>query len=787
MADATAIQRSSSSGLIPTSTHWGNYLLERCDGKIVAVHPYAADAEPSAIGQSLINAQDPGCRVPQPMVRQGYLKRRWESDGQGRGREPFVPVSWEQALELAAAALERTRSEYGNQAIYGGSYGWSSAGRFHHAQSQVHRFLNTIGGYTYSVNSYSLSAAENILPHILGRADIELQFEAPTVDDMVANTGLVVGFGGIATKNTQILAGGLGAHTAERQLQVLRRANVDFVNVSPVQDDMSDFLGAEWWPCRPNSDVAIMLGIAHTLVAEQLVDCEFVDRYCVGFDRFLPYLLGATHGRAKDAEWAGELAEIPAENIRSLARRMAATRTVIGVSWSLQRAEHGEQPYWMATALAAMLGYTGLPGGGVAYGYGSVHNIGFGGRRIPPFKMGALPRGKNPVTDYIPVSRIADMLLNPGERLDFNGRTLVFPDVRTIYWAGGNPFHHHQDLNRLVKAWSRPETVIVNEPFWTATARHADIVFPCTSPLERNDLGIGLYDCYLTPMHKALEPFAQSRNDYDVFSELASLLGGEEAFTEGRDEMQWVEHLYEVTRSNAESAGIELPDFEAFWSGEQFSIEQQLPEREFTLERFRQDPDSHPLHTPSGRIELYSETIAGFGYDDCHGHPRWYDKQEWLGSARASDYPLHLISNQPRTRLHGQYDHGVISRKAKIQNREPARIHPEEAASRGICDGDVVRLFNDRGACLAGVRLTASVRRGVIELATGAWYDPLDPHQADSLEVHGNPNVLTRDAGTSKLAQGPTALSCLVQVERFNGPLPPITVFNQPPTVAVTG
>ena len=378
MADATAIQRSSSSGLIPTSTHWGNYLLERCDGKIVAVHPYAADTEPSAIGQSLINAQDPGCRVPQPMVRQGYLKRRWESDGQGRGREPFVPVSWEQALELAAAALERTRSEYGNQAIYGGSYGWSSAGRFHHAQSQVHRFLNTIGGYTYSVNSYSLSAAENILPHILGRADIELQFEAPTVDDMVANTGLVVGFGGIATKNTQILAGGLGAHTAERQLQVLRRANVDFVNVSPVQDDMSDFLGAKWWPCRPNSDVAIMLGIAHTLVAEQLVDCEFVDRYCVGFDRFLPYLLGATHGRAKDAEWAGELAEIPAENIRSLARRMAATRTVIGVSWSLQRAEHGEQPYWMATALAAMLGYTGLPGGGVAYGYGSVHNIGFG-------------------------------------------------------------------------------------------------------------------------------------------------------------------------------------------------------------------------------------------------------------------------------------------------------------------------------------------------------------------------------------------------------------------------
>jgi biotin/methionine sulfoxide reductase len=389
------------------------------------------------------------------------------------------------------------------------------------------------------------------------------------------------------------------------------------------------------------------------------------------------------------------------------------------------------------------------------------------------------------VADYIPVSRIADMLLHPGESIDFNGQTVVFPNVRTVYWAGGNPFHHHQDLNRLVRAWSRPETVIVNEPFWTATARYADIVFPCTSPLERNDFGMGLHDCYLTPMRKAVEPFAHARNDYDVFSELASLLGGEEAFTEGRDEMQWVHHLYEVTRSNAVSVGIELPDFEEFWSGEQFSIEQQVPAREFMFEKFRQDLNENPLHTPSGRIELYSETIAQFGYDDCHGHPRWYDKQEWLGADRVAEYPLHLISNQPRTRLHSQYDHARTSRKDKIQKREPARMHPTEGTSRGIRDGDVVRLFNGRGACLAGIRLTASIRPGVVELATGAWYDPLDPFQESSLEVHGNPNVLTRDAGTSKLAQGPTAHSCLVQVERFDGPLPPIKVFDQPPTVII--
>ena len=271
-------------------------------------------------------------------------------------------------------------------------------------------------------------------------------------------------------------------------------------------------------------------------------------------------------------------------------------------------------------------------------------------------------------------------------------------------------------------------------------------------------------------MRQVVEPFADAWNDHDILAELADRLGTREAFTENRNEMAWVQSLYEFTRANAAKADIELPDFETFWQGEQLSI----------ADQFRRDAQAHPLPTPSGKIELYSETIAGFGYEDCRGHPMWFDKQEWLGSPVARDYPLHLISNQPRTRLHSQYDHGITSRKAKIQDREAARMNPADAAARNIADGDVIRIFNARGACLAGILLTDKLRPGVIELGTGAWYDPEDPKQPNSLDVHGNPNVLTRDAGTSKLAQGPTAHSCLVQVERFDGPLPPIKVFNQP-------
>ena len=766
--------------LTPTSTHWGNYLLESRDGRVVAVHHYDADSNPTPIGQSLLDAQDADCRVPAPMVRRGYLQARWHSEGRGRGREPFVPVDWDTALDLAADALKHAIEATGNESIYGGSYGWASAGRFHHAQGQLKRFLNLIGGFVHSRTSYSAGAAEVIVPHILGMPFHSLMRQAPTVPDIAATTDLVVCFGGIALKNTQVMDGGLGAHTATDQLRGLARSGPHFVNVSPLKEDMADFLAADWWACRPNTDVAIMLGLAHTLYSEGLHDQNFLQKYCVGFERFVPYLTGRTDGQPKDADWAAALSEIPAGNIRALARRMAGGRTLLGISWSLQRAEHGEQSYWMITLLASMLGQIGLPGGGVAYGYGSAHNIGFGGRRQPPFRIAAMAQGRPSLNRYIPVSRIAEMLENPGGAFDYNGERLSYPDIKVILWAGGNPFHHHQDLNRLRRAWARPETVIVSDPFWTATARHADIVFPCTVTLERKDFAAGSSDCYITPMRRAAAPFADSRSDFDLFSGLAERFGKAAEFTEGRDEMAWVEYLYEATRENAADAGVALPPFDQFWAGEQICFDDQVEERLFTLEAFRQNPVARPLATPSGKIELFSETIASFGYDDCPGHPMWYDKVEWLGAARARAYPLHLISNQPKTRLHSQLDHAVTSREGKIRGREIVRMHPADAAARGIDDGAIVRICNDRGACLAAAVLFDGIRPGVIELPTGAWYDPADPEADESLEVHGNPNVLTRDAGTSKIAQGPTAHSCLVEVERFTGPLPEIKVFRQP-------
>jgi len=768
----------------PTSTHWGDFIAEVSDGSVQVVRPADGDANPSPIGQSLLDSQDRGCRIDQPYVRRGYLESQGRSDGTMRGVDPFVAVSWDEALDLAAQALRTTVADHGNQAIFGGSYGWGSAGRFHHAQSQVHRFLNKLGGYTRSVGSYSTGTAQVIVPHVLGVPSLFLQTQSPTAEDVAEHAKLVVSFGGISMKNMQINQGGITNHTAKSQLEGWRAAGVNVICVSPVRDDVADFLEADWWPVRPNSDVALMLGLAHTLHTENLHDTSFLHSHCVGYDRFAEYLTGTSDGVAKDADWAASLCEIDAEHIRALARRMSSEPCLLSISWSLQRSEHGDQPYWMLTVLGAMLGNIGLPGLGVGYGYGCIHNYGFAGRHPLPFSVAALPQGTNPVSDYIPVARIADLLSKPGQTFPFNGKELTYPDIKLVYWAGGNPFHHHQDLNQLRQAWSQPETIIVNEPFWTATARHADIVFPTTTSLEREDFAWGGAELAGSPMHQALEPFEQARNDYVVFSGLAQRLGIEEEFTEGRNEREWLTHLWQQTVKRAAKANVDLPAFDDFWQHGARVDPESIPAATFVLEAFRADPDGAPLPTPSGKIEIFSETLDSFGLDDCGGHPAWRDKQEFIGSPRSEQYPLALNSNQPVTRLHSQYDFGRTSRDAKIKGREKITMHPVDAAARNIADGDVVRVFNDRGACLAGVALSERIRPGVVVLPTGAWYDPLDPADPLSMDVHGNPNVLTRDIGTSTLAQQSSAHSCLVEVERFDDALPPVTAFDLPTIVS---
>ncbi|MFD9889326.1 molybdopterin-dependent oxidoreductase [Amycolatopsis sp. NPDC059027] len=753
-------------------THWGTFEAETDGDRLRSVRPWSQDPEPPPMLENIVGVQDHPVRITQPHVRRGWLENG--PGGEGRGDDSFVPVSWDKALDLLAGELRRVYDGYGPESVYGGSYGWASAGRFHHAQSQVHRFLNCLGGYVSSVNSYSLGATTVLLPHVVGPA-WKIMDDSTTYEVIAEHTELVVAFGGLSPKNAVVAPGGVGRHGMRSWVGAARARGCRFVSVSPLEDDTHPDAEAEWLAPRPAGDVALMLGLAYVLDTEGLADKEFLRRYTVGYERFAEYVRGSADGVPKTPEWAEALTEIPAARIRALAGEMASSRTMITVSWSLQRTRFGEQPLWLGLVLAAMLGQIGLPGGGFGHGYGSSAVAGMPFRAVP---LPSLPQGRNGCDTFIPVARIADMLLNPGQEYDYNGQRLTYPGIRLVYWGGGNPFHHHQDLARLRHAFTRPDTVVVHDPFWTATARHADIVLPSTMSIERDDFGGGYGDPVFVPMRALTRPNAQARDDYQVFADLAARLGVGEAFTEGRTSHEWLRHLYTGWAADREREGNPVPSFDEFWASEDVLELPVHPREHVSLAEFRADPDRNPLRTPSGRIEIFSETIDGFGYPDCPGHPVWREPEEWLGGEQAKAHPLHLIANQPKTRLHSQLDHGPHSQGAKVGGREPVRLHPADAAARGLAEGDVVRIFNDRGSCLAGLVTSTAVRRGVAQLSTGAWYDP-DPADP-SVCRHGNPNVLTADRPTSSLAQGSSGQHALVEVERCAGTPPEVNAHRPP-------
>ena len=374
------------------------------------------------------------------------------------------------------------------------------------------------------------------------------------------------------------------------------------------------------------------------------------------------------------------------------------------------------------------------------------------------------------------------MLLNPGKEFDFNGKTEKYPEVKLAYWVGGNPFVHHQDRNRMVEAWKKLETFIVQDFQWTPTARHADIVLPATTAFERNDIeAVGDYSSRaIMAMKKVIDPVFESRTDYDIFAAISEKLGKGNEFTEGKSEMDWIKSFYEDALKQAKEKKIEMPDFDSFWNGDGV-IEFPVTEGKNFVRHaaFREDPLLNPLGTPTGLIEIYSKNIEKMNYDDCGPHPMWMEPAERLGGP-TTKYPLHVDTAHPNGRLHSQLCGTSLRETYQVAGHEPCLINTADAAQRGIKDGDVVRVFNDRGQILAGAKVSDAVRPGVLRVSEGGWYDPLEGGKPGTLCRYGDVNVLTMDIGSSKLGQGNCGHSASADVEKYQGPQVTVEVFSTP-------
>lgn len=783
-------------GEILTAARWGILKASVKNGKIVKSAPWKITSKIPNTLQNTMADLVYNTRIKAPMMRKSYLADPDNPKPELRGLDEWVEVKYEDAIKLVARELKKTREQKGADSVFAGSYGWQSTGNVHVSRTLLHRFMNLSGGFTGVTGDYSTGAAQVIMPHVTGSNQV---YEQQTSWPVVLENSKVVVFWGLNPISTLRVAWTSSDEQGFKYFEQLKNSDKEIIIIDPIKTVSGKYFEgkAKWITPRPNTDVAMMLGMAQHLYSQGKYDKEFLQNYTVGFEKFVPYLTGQSDGVAKTPEWASEICGISADVIKELAIKFYENRTMIMAGWGIQRAHHGEQAHWMIVTLCAMLGQIGLAGGGFGFSYhyangGAPTCAGgvIGGMNAA--SVGIVKDGKflglaqdqkqggeaaqawlvNTAKVAFPLARIADALLNPGKTIDANGTKITYPKIDFIYWVGGNPIVHHQDTNTNIKAWRKPRTIVVNEIYWTPTAKMADIVFPTTTEYERNDITMsGDYsNMHIIPMKQVVAKQHGAKDDYQIFTDLCKAYadGLAEVYTDGgKTEMDWIKEFYEGAASavNANTAlGIQMSSFEQWWEKNEPTEFYETPENAayVTFEDFRNDPVLEALGTPSGLIEIYSDTIAAMNYKDCGAHPMWFEPVEWLGM---KDKPakFHLLSLHPLDRLHSQQSNTSNRKRYAVADREPVLINTEDAKELGIKQGDLVRVYNARGEILAGANVSDDIMRGVVQIFEGAWYDP----NAEGLCKNGNPNVLTIDLPTSELANGNISHTALVDIELY--------------------
>lgn len=777
-------------------SHWGAFRAMINGGKVRKVKPFEFDKHPTDMLNGIIDFIYSPARVRYPMARVDWLKNRENSDRTQRGDNRFVRLTWDEALDLFYEELERIQNTYGPSGLYAGATGWPQTGLLHSCTGCMQRAVAMHGYFVKKIGDYSTGAGQMIMPYVLGSTEVYSQGTSWSL--ILEHSDTIILWASDLYKNLQV-GWNCETHESYAYLEQLKEkiaeGKIRVISIDPVKSKTQNYLQCEQLYINPLTDVAFMMALAHTLYTEKLHDQEFIEMYTLGFEPFIEYVMGKEDGVEKTPEWASEICGIEPDKIREFARMLAGGRTQLIFGWAIQRQQHGEQPYWMGAVLAAMLGQIGLPGGGVSYAH---HYSSIGVASSGAVTPGSFPlnvdEGKEPkytsedfkgMSRTIPVARWIDCLLDPGGKIQHNGSEITFPDIKMCVFCGCNPWHHHQDHNRMKKAYLKLETVVTIDYAWNATCRFSDLVLPACTQFERNDIDV--YGSYsnrgVIAMQKLVDPLFHSKSDFDIFTELCARWGKDGEYRRNMDEMQWVEKLYnECRKANADR--FPMPDFATFWK--EGYVDFGSGEPWVRHASFRDDPEVNALGTPSGFIEITSRKIARYGYEDCPGHPVWMEKAERShGGPKSDRFPLWLQSAHPDKRLHSQLCEATGYRETyAIAGREPVYMSPEDAKARGIVHGDVVRVFNDRGQLLAGAHVSDDYPPGVCRIHEGAWYEPTGP-EIGALDVYGDPNTLTLDVGTSQLAQAPSANTCVVEIEKFKGTPPPVTVFNGPTEVDV--
>jgi anaerobic dimethyl sulfoxide reductase subunit A len=654
-----------------------------------------------------------------------------------RGEGQFERISWDKALDTVATKLVQIKETYGPQAIWVHTYS-GHAGLFHGGLS-LRQLLRSFGGYT---SCWGGASAEGSV--FASRATYGTLSTGHTRDDL-ANSRLILLWG--VNPATSIYSTNTSFYLVKA-----KEAGARIILIDPRYTATAAVFADQWIPIRPGTDTAMMMAMAYVMITENLHHQQFLDRYTIGLEKFKDYIMGAEDGMVKTPAWAEAKTGVPAATIISLARDYATAKPAALIpGYAPGRTAFGEQYHRAASTLAAMTGNVGVHGGGAAgFERGPV------GPMIPPAffeaKDGATYEEQLKALDvarrhrtHPHVCRIWDAILE--------GTAGGYPsDIKMAYIAFANPLNQLPNINKGVMALKKLEFIVVHEQFMTATARFADILLPVSTIWERNDFArpwlSGPYFLYL---NKVIEPVPEVKSDLQICRELAARLAIHEPFFDIAEE-EGIRQLVQGMGDVMEEVG----DFEKFKKNGVHKI--RLPSPELCFKKQIEDPENNPFPTPSGKIEIHCQRIADLNNPHIPSIPKYIEPWEGPGDPLRAKHPLQLITIHHKTRAHSCFDNNPWLLELESQS---LWISTRDAQSRGINNGDQVRIFNDRGETIIQARVTERIMPGVVALGEGAWYRP-DKKGRDRA---GSPNVLTRDQ-YSPGGAFPVNTS-LVQVERF--------------------
>ena len=687
-------------------------------------------------------------RLLYPMLRVGK-----------RGEGKFKRVSWDEALDYVAKKMVELRNTYGPTALLDQSYAGASYGVLHKSdqiEGLLGRFLGMFGCRTnsWSVPSYQGTTFSSRMTFGTIQDGNE--------DDTFAHSKLIIMWGWNPAYTFH------GGNTFY-YMRLAKQRGCKFVLVDPQYTDSAGVYDAWWIPIRPNTDAAMLAGMAHYIFTNNLQDQDFINKFCQGMDEgtmpeqfkdkenFKDYILGKYDNTPKTPEWAAEICGVPAADIIKLADMYARTKpAALKASWAPGRNSYGEQYNRMAAALQAMTGNIGILGGcaegvgkgwhaeSVAYPYDENANLWFASIKSD--------RWAHCVLNYPNVKREEIGCWPRNDETDGQ-----IPNIKGIFWQGSDWFNQLTNINKEIQAVEKLELVVCMDSTITPSGIWADVLLPVATHFERHDVALPWYKGhYYIHRPKVIEPLGESRSDFQIFTELAYRL---EALEPERLKDFGKRYNPRATRDYFQNPDeVDEAYLQAWWTdkvqyhqGVTMSWEEfkKLGIYKFILDKphvaFRAQIESgKPFETASGKIEILSGYLASikdwtrtqFGYEIPY-IPKWIEPFESLNHEKAKEFPFHLITPHPRWRTHSIFNNIPWLRETYAQE---ITLNASDAKQLGVRTGDVVEVWNERGKCVVPVYVTERCMPRVAVLHEGAWMDVVD-----GVDRAGNPDFLTLD------------------------------------------